>query len=229
MVGVVHIMTRGDARIYLNAETYRIIPSHFPPISLFENLLDPDELEAAYALESLTNARLQDEAGHILLVEKDDRVVGQGSTPIMAAFTHIGISSRFTAGDYGVYYAGLELETAVAESVFSRARFLAATDQYPQTITMRCYKCSVDAELVDARLNDAVHHPDSFLAGQQLGQQLKQNNEYGVLYQSVRHTGGECVAILRPKALVPPAVQTAHFQFVWDGKNITDILTVERF
>ena len=74
MVGVVHIMTRGDARIYLNAETYRIIPSHFPPISLFENLLDPDELEAAYALESLTNARLQDEAGHILLVEKDDRV-----------------------------------------------------------------------------------------------------------------------------------------------------------
>lgn len=228
MAGVARIMPN-HPRVHLNADTYRIIPSHFPPISLFEDVLEPSELDAAYALESLTNDRLQDEAGNILLVEKHDRVVGEGSTPIMAAFTHIGIPSRFTEGDYGVYYAGLQLETAVTESAFSRARFLAATAQYPQTITMRCYKCSVDAELVDARLDNAVHNATSFIAGQQLGKQLKHNNEHGTLYRSVRHTGGECVAILRPIALVPPAIQTAHFQFVWDGKSITDILTIERF
>lgn len=229
MAGVARMMSNHYPRVHLNADTYRIIASHFPPISLFADLLESSELEAAYALESLTNDRLQDEAGSILLVEKHDCVVGRGSTQIMAAFTHIGIPSRFTEGSYGVYYAGLQLETAVAESVFSRARFLAATDQYPQTITMRCYKCSVDAELVDVRLNDAVHHADSFIDGQQLGKQLKQNNEHGILYRSVRHTGGECVAILRPTALVPPAIQAAHFQFVWDGKSITDVLTVERF
>ena len=42
----------------VHSNTYRLIPSHFPPIALFENLLDPTELEAAYALESLTNDRL---------------------------------------------------------------------------------------------------------------------------------------------------------------------------
>lgn len=42
------------------SDTYRLIPSHYPPIALFENLLDPGELDAAYALESLTNDRLQD-------------------------------------------------------------------------------------------------------------------------------------------------------------------------
>src|SRR5687767_8740697 len=99
----------------VQCNTYRLIPSHFPPISLFENLLDPTELEAAYALESLTNDRLQDYAGNIALVVPEDRVTGPGTTAIMAAFTHIGIPSRFTSGSFGVYYAGLSLETAMEE------------------------------------------------------------------------------------------------------------------
>ena len=216
-------------RMFLEADSFRIIPSQFPPIKLFENLLDPDELDAAYALESLTNDRIQDEVGNLLLVAKEERLVGEGSTPIMAAFTHVGVPSRFTQGDFGVYYAGLELLTAVKESVFSRERFLSATDQPPQTITMRCYKCLVKAELVDVRDDEAIHNPNSFMAGQALGQQLKNTGEFGILYHSVRYKGGQCIAILRPKALVPPASQQAHFQYVWDGSKITEVLKIEHF
>lgn len=210
----------------VHSNSYRLIPSHFPPISLFENLLDPSELEAAYALESLTNDRLQDQAGNIALVAPEDRITGPGTTAIMAAFTHIGIASRFTDGRFGIYYAGLSLETALAESRFSRARFLQATNEPAQMLTLRCYTCAVHTSLVDLRADPQVHNPDSFAYAQAIGRQLKAQNEMGILYQSVRHPGGECIAALRPKALTPPAIQAGHYQFYWDGHSIAHVLAV---
>lgn len=210
----------------VNSNSYRLIPSHFPPIALFENLLDASELEAAYALESLTNDRLQDQAGNIALVAPEDRVTGPGTTAIMAAFTHTGIASRFSDGRFGIYYAGLSLETALTESRFSRARFLRATNEPPQILTMRCYQCEVHASLVDLRNDPQVHDPDSFTYAQALGRQLKAQHELGILYQSVRHPGGECIAALRPIALTPPAIQTGHYQFHWNGNSITHVLEV---
>ncbi|PIE40573.1 MAG: hypothetical protein CSA49_07735 [Gammaproteobacteria bacterium] len=208
------------------SDTYRLIPSHFPPIALFENLLDPAELDAAYALESLTNDRLQDEVGNIALIPPEDRVTGSGTTAIMAAFTHVGVESRFTKGRFGVYYAGLDLDTAMAESKFSRARFMSATNEAPQVLTMRCYHCVVNADLVDVRDDRKVHEPDSFIYAQALAEKLKRQNEQGILYRSVRHPGGQCIAALRPSALTPPAIQAGHYQFYWDGSAITHVLSV---
>lgn len=213
----------------VNSTTYRLIPSHFPPIALFENLLDASELEAAYALESLTNDRLQDEAGNITLVAPEDRVSGPGTTAIMAAFTHTGVASRFTDGRFGIYYAGLNLETAIAESRFSRSRFLQATNEAPQMLTMRAYQCEVHTQLVDVRADVEVHNPDSFIYSQAIGRQLKAKNEMGILYRSVRYPGGECMAALRPKALTPPAIQAGHYQFFWDGNSIAHMLTVAEY
>ena len=91
---------------------YRIIPSRFPPISLFEAVADPADLEAVYAIEAMTNDRLRDEAGELSLVPPEDRVSGPGTSAIMAAFTHLNpVGDRFTDGSYGVFYAGLTLAT----------------------------------------------------------------------------------------------------------------------
>ncbi len=217
------------SKVDVHGDSYRLIPSHFPPIRLFENLLDPQDLEAAYALESLTNDRLHDQAGNITLVAPEDRVSGPGTTAIMAAFTHIGTESRFTKGHYGVYYAGLDLDTAIAESRFSRIRFLRATNETPQILTMRCYHCLVNASLVDVRHDPGVHDPDSFVHAQSIGEQLKHQNELGILYSSIRYTEGQCIAVLRPAALTPPAVQAGHYQFHWDGNTITNVLSVSGY
>jgi hypothetical protein len=215
------------AKVELQCDTYRLIPGHFPPIQLFENLLDPDELEAAYALESLTNDRLRDQVGDISLVAPEDRITGDGSTPIMAAFTHIGAESRFTKGRYGVYYAGLSLETALAESRFSRARLLSATDEPSQVLTMRCYKCTAGGGVVDLRNDPQAHTPDSFTHAQAVAEKLRNQNEMGILYSSVRHPGGECIAALRPCLLKAPATQAGHYQFHWNGSEITTVLEVK--
>ena len=55
---------------------YRIVNSSFPPIALFEDVLDPEDLEVAYALEALTNDRLIEQAGHAFLLENPHGVAG---------------------------------------------------------------------------------------------------------------------------------------------------------
>ena len=65
---------------------FRMINSAFPPITLFEDVLNPADLEMAYALEAMTNDRLLDQCGVLRRVPVEDRVSGPGSTPVMAAF-----------------------------------------------------------------------------------------------------------------------------------------------
>src|SRR5690349_11222276 len=87
----------------------RIIPSVYPSINFFEDLVDASEMETLWEIESLTNERIRQEVGDLFLVPPEDRVSGPGSSVVMAAFTHIGKPSRFTDGSYGVYYASLSL------------------------------------------------------------------------------------------------------------------------
>src|SRR5207244_2015605 len=98
---------------------FRIIPSRFPPIELFERVSTPEEFEAIYEIEQLTNPRVRDEIGNINMIKKEERVFGSGTSNIMAAFTHLPpLGSRFTDGSYGVYYAADSLEAAIAETKY---------------------------------------------------------------------------------------------------------------
>ena len=83
---------------------WQIIPSRFPPIQLIERVTDPDDLEAIFKLDALTNPGLSNEAGDIQLVLPEDRISGPATTVIMAAFTHLNPNgSRFSDGTYGVF------------------------------------------------------------------------------------------------------------------------------
>lgn len=212
--------------------SYRLIPSRFPPVSVFDRVADPADLEAVFAVENLTNPRLRQEAGDISLVPVEERVSGPGTTPIMAAFTHLDPEgSRFTDGSYGVYYAAQSLDTAIAETRRSRARFLARTQEASMEIDMRTYLTDIAGTFHDIRgrgdLAD-VYHPDHYAAGQTLGRELKALNANGITYDSVRHPGGACVAVFRPRVLAN-CRQGPHFRYIWDGTRITDVLAVSLY
>ena len=100
---------------------YRIIPSTYPPINFFEDLVDPQEMETLWEIESLTNERLRQEVGDIFLVPPEDRISGPGSSVVMAAFTHVGRPSRFTDGMVSITLASYE--TAIKETVYHRNCF----------------------------------------------------------------------------------------------------------
>ena len=215
--------------------SYRLIPSRFPPVSVFDRVTDPADLDAVFYVENLTNPRLRQEAGNLSLVPVEERVSGPGTTPIMAAFTHLDPEgSRFSDGSYGVYYAARSLHTAIAETRHSRARFLARTHEGPMEIDMRTYLTNISAELHDIRshgnpgdLTD-IYHPDSYAAGQVLGREMNAINAWGIAYDSVRHRGGECVAVFRPRAL-SHCRQGPHFRYVWNGTEISAVLAVSLY
>ena len=100
----------------------RIVSSRFPPIQLFERVTDPQDLEAIFAVDALTNPRLRDEVGDIRLVPPEGRVSGPGASVIMAAFTHLNPSgSRFSDGAYGVFYAANDTPSLHGAMVFGGA------------------------------------------------------------------------------------------------------------
>lgn len=207
---------------------YRLIPSRYPTIQIFEQFLDPQELEMAYQLEAITNDRLREEAGEIARVPQEERITGPGCSVIMAAFTHTGRSSRFSSGAYGVFYAGLDVQTSIEESKAGQIRFLSATAEPPFEITMRSYTTKIALSLLDIRGSeyDHCHTRNDWAAAQGFGQVAKNNGENGLWYRSVRNPNGECVAAFRTLA-VEPVTQAAHYRFSWDGNTINNVFEIK--
>src|SRR3546814_945501 len=106
---------------------YRLVASIFPPVSIFDRISNPADLEDIFIVESLTNDRMRDEVGNISLVAPEDRVSGPGTTPIMASFPHLNpAGSRFSDGTFGVYYAATTLDTTSEEHTHHPTTLLTA-------------------------------------------------------------------------------------------------------
>lgn len=204
---------------------YRLIPSRYPTVGLYDAIAEPAELDVVFAIEGYANPRIRDELGQLPLVSPEERVSGPGTTPIMAAFTHLNPEgSRFSDGSYGVYYAADTRETAIAEVSHHRALFLRRTREPALDVDLRLIVADLDAPLHDLRplrrTDPAVYDPDHYGASQVLGRRLRAAGSWGVLYHSVRHEGGLCAGVFRPRAL-KSARQSAHIALHWDGERIT--------
>jgi hypothetical protein len=204
---------------------YRLIPSRYPTVGLFDRVAEPADLDAVFAIEALTNPRIRDETGQLQLVPPDERVSGAGSTVVMAAFTHLNAEgSRFSDGSHGVYYAAQALDTAIAEVSHHRAVFLARTREPAIDVDMRVLTATLDAALHDigalGAAAQALLDPDHYRTPQALAQRLRAAGSWGVVYPSVRQAGGVCVGVFRPRAL-SHARSGAHIALRWDGTRIS--------
>lgn len=206
--------------------TYRLIPSRYPPIDLFERVASPEDWDALYQLEALTNPRLRDETGDIRLVPISKRVTGPNATVVMAPFTHCSRDrqTRFSDGSFGIYYAGRAFETALLEVSFHMARFHAATRDPPMLGWYRCYKGAIDRVMHDIRGGgyEALLRPDpdDYVQPQALATILRKSGSNGIVYPSVRHRGGDCIAAFWPNVVTIPT-QERHLQLKWDGASIS--------
>ncbi len=206
---------------------YRVVPSRFPPVGVYDRIADPADLDGVFAIEALTNPRLREEAGALQRIPKGRRISGPGSTPVMAAFTHLNPEgSRFSDGSWGVFYAAHSVATAVEETIYHRQRFLAATAEPACDIQMRCYRTAIAGKLHDLRGGwPEAQATDSYAASQRLARRLRDLGSNGVVYASARHAGGECVAVFYPD-LIAPCVQSEHLIYRWDGQRIATVLRV---
>ena len=200
------------------------MPTRHPSVYLFDRVADAADFDALYALEAMSNERARDAAGDIARVAPADRIYGPGSGPIMAAFTHVNpLGSRFSAGEFGVFYAARERETAIAETAWHHGRFLAATAEPAMHLPMRLYHLAIDAKLHDLRRgHDAEHDPERYGAARTLGARLRAAGSAGIVYRSVRRSGGQCVGLFQPRG-ASDCVHAAILLYAWDGAGFSDI------
>ena len=138
----------------------------------------------------------------------------------MAPFTHVSADrpTRFSDGSFGVLYAGDRFEVALAETVFHHGRFMAATNEPAGwTSHFRELVLTVDARLHDLRGKPI--DPASYEETQAFGAKLRAAASDGVVYQSVRWPGGECVGLFYPDCARNP-VQRRHLDYHWDGERV---------
>ncbi|WGS54538.1 RES family NAD+ phosphorylase [Paraburkholderia sp. D15] len=203
---------------------YRVIPTRFPAVNLFDRVASAEDFDALYALEAMTNDRLRTEVGDLDLVPLEERRFGPGYGPIMAALTHLNpLGSRFSDGSYGVFYCARSRVTAIAETRYHTGKFLAATAEAPMRQQMRLYTVVAQGEVVDIRddasLDLAVLSPDDYLAGQALGRAAREAGAAGIAYPSVRDPHGECLAAFRT-TLLRDCHHAAYLEYNWNGTNV---------
>jgi hypothetical protein len=216
---------KAPPRRAIDWRAHRIVPSRYPPVGPWDRIADPADFEALAEVEAITNPRIREELGVLALTPPARRVSGPGTTPIMAAFTHLNPDgSRFSDGRYGVFYAAKELETALRETVYHTGRFLALTREPPTRVEMRCYVTRIAAKFHDVRGGyPELHDPDDYAASQAFAGALRSAGSDGIVYDSVRRAGGQCVAVFWPDR-VGPCTQAKHFAYCWNGSTITDVL-----
>ena len=211
---------------------YRVIPTRFPAINLFDRVANPDDFAALYALEAMTNDRMRDEIGEIALVPPEERQFGPGSGPIMAAFTHPNPEgSRFGDSTYGVFYCAHDKSTAIAETRHHAGVFMGATQEPPMRLQMRLYSVAVNGEVADLRLavysEPRIVDPDDYGYTQSIGRRLRAQGAQGILFPSVRQAGGECLAALRT-GILRNCQHAAYLEYNWNGRAMDAIFEVSQ-
>lgn len=204
----------------------RIIRSVYPPIDLFEDIADPADWPLLISAEQKTNPRLMESIGNIDLVPADRRVGGPGASYLMASFTHVSEDrpSRFSRGRFGVLYAAREFLTALLETVHHHALFMARTNESAGwTSQFREIVLDINGHLHDLRGGNphyaAVLDPVDYGAAQALGDQLHAASGEGVVYPSIRHSGGECAGLFFPDLASNPT-QGRHLDYHWNGTRV---------
>lgn len=152
-----------------------------------------------------------------------------GAVVGMAPFAALGQPSRFSDGSYGMLYAGLDRDTAIAETVFHSERHLRATHEAPIEFDMQSYVGVVDKPLEDLRGTafGHLHQPslETWPVCQAYGRERRRAGAWGFLYPSARRQGGECIGAFRSNAVSVPTRDTLY-RYCWNGATVHRVLTI---
>jgi hypothetical protein len=195
--------------------TFRLIPSRFPPIGLFDSVATAADLAAVMELVGWTNDRLVKE--RIDRLPQAEWVYGRpNASVVMAAFLHVAPTGmRFNGAELGAWYAAADLTTAAAE-VGHHLRRETFARQLPEIRRIyRTYVARIDGDYVDLRgertARPELYDPGSYAASQAFGEKVRASGSDGILYESVRLRTGTNVAAYRPTK-IQDILQTDHFE-----------------
>jgi RES domain-containing protein len=195
--------------------THRLIPYRYSDRGrpILDLLAQGDDglLSDLTELEGATNDRLLGESGKLPGVTPIELVSGFRLAHIVnASFTHARPSGgRFNSGGRGAWYAGFETQTAETEVAYHRANELKEVgwndeEPHPYIDYVADFRHEFHDIQQDSDFADCLD-PANYTSSQMLGLQLLTSGSAGIVYPSVRHKGGVCIACFRP-----PLVLNVH-------------------
>ncbi|MGC2403964.1 MAG: RES family NAD+ phosphorylase [Acidobacteriaceae bacterium] len=200
--------------LFERAGTHRLIPTKYSGESVLEMLsLPPGVLADLSELDAATNERTIAERGGNGAIGPGELLYGVPEAHIVnAAFTHHGPhGGRFHNPQRGAWYAGVELETSVAEVTFHKRRFLEdarLTGHYAFDFRDFLADFSGQFHYLDSNESQACLQPgpipQCYGVSQALANALLYAGSNGIAYPSVRHSSGTCIACFRPALVFHP-------------------------
>lgn len=205
-------------------DTCRLIPSRFADAedSVLAPLADDvAHLSDLFELDNATNARLLAEygAGHGIGV--DELVFGLPNFRIInAAYTYARPEgSRFNDGARGAWYCAFDIDTALAEIVFHKTVEYEEIGRFNDSVSYQNLLADFSAGFHDLRgARDYLDclDPRSYIASQHLAAGLLEGGSMGIIFPSVRKSGGTNLACFRP-ALVGNVRKSGVYRLTWEG------------
>ncbi len=192
-----------------------------PPV--LERLVSADEAAALAEIEGATSQRLLAEQRGAEGIGRDEFLHGVPyANFVNAAFAYWKPRemNRFNA-TRGAWYAALDAETCVREVAFHMTEFLARSGEFKGVVEYAEMFASMAGEFVDLRgtpghpcldPDPAVGYP----IGNAIADAARAEGLNGIIYPSVRHPGGTCIAALRPHA-VQSVAPGAVYRLEWSG------------
>ena len=186
-------------------DTHRLIPTRYSDQTVLTRLTsDPRHLDDLIELDGATNERLLGESNLLPGIGVLELLFGVPYAEIVnAAFCHAHpAGSRFNGPERGAWYAAFALETAAREVAYHKSREIAEIDwQEPETFAYDDYLADFRSRLHDLRGDKAFAKcldPNDYRHSQALARTLLAAGSSGIVYPSVRHARGTCLACFRP-------------------------------
>ncbi len=212
--------------------THRLIPYRYSdrgrPVL---NLLAHDDeqlLSDLTELEGATNDRLLGESGRLPAISIIELVSGFRLAHIVnAAYTHSHpLGARFNSFGRGAWYASFKMRTAQWEVAFHRAAELKEVGWTAEEISPYIdYVADFRHDFHDIRgdpdFADCLDR-HSYTASQKLGLELLTTGSAGIVYPSVRHDRGVCIACFRPP-LVLNVREGTMLTFIFNNTQLTKV------
>lgn len=216
--------------------THRLIAAKPSGGSILENLRLPlSVLTDLSELDGATNERKVAEKGRSMGIGPGELLYGVPEAHIVnATFNHAGpYGGRFHRPPRGAWYAGIEMETAIAEVSFHKSRFLKnahITGAHAFHYVDFLADFSGVFHQLDASEREACLQPgpipDCYAASQALAHKLLYEGSNGIVYPSVRRASGNCIACFRPALVFHPHRGSMYRITVQAGKSMLEFQQV---
>lgn len=199
----------------------RFVSAEFPPIDAIESAGTPEDLAGGLELLEITGSLGAGTRAAYEALPATYRRAGPGAWAVLAPFVYPS-SGRFSSPRRGALCVARTEPVAEVEWCCHRERLLRDRGLARASVVARRLAIDIDLSACDARDARATHPElyDRAPGGTDATRAIADGvAAAGIVYESLRREGGECLAVLRPDAVPGPVIELGKVRLAWSAAD----------